>query len=145
MTLLRPTSTPINPTPGLHISLLSDAIARRMVTLPPGTTTTYTDCRRCGLLLTPLPRPVPVRRPCSLKILGRTLRTFHRTFVLTHAHVARPDSTPACHDCATSPFRCHNHTSELCDLPSPLLCSTCTDPVTPGTRLCSNCPHLSHP
>jgi hypothetical protein len=123
-----------------RITVLSQAISQRLVTVDPdaGMDATFTDCA-CGLLLTALPRSVPVRRAYPLTLPCLPTRTITRTIRLTHAHVTRADGNAACLACFQDPQQCDSHTPFMCDTPEPLPCADCGDPVKPGENTCPVC------
>lgn len=108
----------------------AEAAAQRLIVVP--TTTQLTDCT-CGLLLAPLPNPVTLTRTYAFGPRPTT-----RDHTITHAHVANPDSNPACHICLHDLAQCSEHGAHMCDIPEPRTCTRCTDPVRPGH---TTCPH----
>lgn len=130
-------------TPGAHTITATAAIDAinpgRQLTAVPVTTplTDLAQCITCGVLLAELPRPVTFagRDPRANRLTARPGRT------ITHAHVTRPDHTPACFRCFTDPRVCTDHTPGLCSNPTPARCTACTAPAVPGFPTCM--PHTT--
>lgn len=133
---------------------LLEALGQRMVRVPEGWDwENLAGVCECGCLLAPLPRTIRQDRvvvmPSRVQPDGlggmylAPSQAVRVAYDMTHAHLAAPDGRPVCAECMDEEpgAVCENgpHEAEMCDTPTPIACSECTEAALPDRDYCLEC------